>query len=181
MRSVWRRVLSFTVCEAQPADAWVEDVEAAKAALRLLSTGSGPAASAAMGALHTVEQLASGLFFDGAEWIESDTTTPCACEASLPRLLRDHASDIRAALAMDAGHPSDLRTPGWFNLATDEAIYPDLLKKARHDGRITGYKTSPKRFAYSIAEVEKHWPEHAGQIAKYNREQSGRDATGRNT
>lgn len=54
------------------------------------------------------------------------------------------------------------RLSGWFTKATNEALYPDLLKQAVRDGRLkNSEKRSKNRWMHDVAEVAGEYPQYA--------------------
>lgn len=62
--------------------------------------------------------------------------------------------------------PDDLRPAKWFSQATDEALYPDLLRTAVHGKRLTGSVKNGGRWVHSIDSVSKLYPEHRSALMK---------------
>jgi hypothetical protein len=90
------------------------------------------------------------------------------------------ASVDRAEHPVDPGAPDDQWYPArWYSHATDEGLYPDLLKGAAHDGRLNGRKVRGSRlWQYRFDEVCTVWPEYRAALEKY-RNRSERIGTDR--
>lgn len=60
--------------------------------------------------------------------------------------------------------PDDLRPARWFAKATGTGLYPDLLKRARTDGRLVLCDQVGNRWRYSVGEVCRLWPQYRPAI-----------------
>lgn len=87
--------------------------------------------------------------------------------AVLQRLnLLDRSQEIRGLPAPVApiDRDGEKQLGGWYSKATNDTLTPDVLRKARRDGRIDGEKIGG-RWYYFFASVVKHYPQHRQRLS----------------